>query len=188
MGSVMQVSTSAYHGIGSKVGGLVGGVFLVLAVALGGMAAGTDEAPPSRLQRAKTYLAAGDFRRAVEACRQEVDARPSVQSYLYLTYVYQAIDAYLESIAKADQWVSVELLYVNLLGQRPDELIDNPDVLARIAKEVIQAAVRRQADVQAAMAARLDATAVSHMWAQQANWRKIKPDGWWFGVPPEWGW
>jgi len=142
----------------------------------------------SHLQRAKVFLAAGDFRRAVDACRQEVALHPSVESYLYLTYVYQALDAYVEALAKADQWVAVELLYVNLLGARPDDLVDEPDVLARIAKELIQTAVRRQADVTAAMAARLDAAAVAPIWAQQLEWRKAKPDGWWFGIPPQWTW
>ncbi len=140
------------------------------------------------LQRAKVFLAAGDYRRAVEACRQEVDARPSAESYLYLTYVYQALDAYVEALAKADQWTGIELLYVSLLSPRPDDLVDEPDVLARVAKEMIQSAVRRQADVTAAMAARLDAAAVARLWTQQTAWRKAKPDGWWFGVPAEWPW
>ena len=48
----------------------------------------------TNLQRAKVFLAAGDFRRAVEACQQEVQESPSAESYLYLTYVYQALDAY----------------------------------------------------------------------------------------------
>jgi tetratricopeptide (TPR) repeat protein len=142
----------------------------------------------THLQRAKIFLAAGDFRRAVEACRREVDVRPSAESYLYLTYVYQALDAYVEALAKADHWVAVELLYVSLLSARPDDLVDEPDVLARIAKEVIQSAVRRQSDVSAAMAARLDQAAVERIWPQQAAWRTAKPDGWWFGVPSEWLW
>ncbi len=146
------------------------------------------ETRQSNLQRAKVYLAAGDFRRAVDACRAEVDDRPSVRSYLYLTYVYQALDAYVEALAKADQWVPIELLYINLLGSRPDDLVDQPDVLARIAKELMQSAVRRHADLTAAMAARLDPIAVRTIWAQQADWRKLHPDQWWFGVPPEWDW
>jgi len=142
----------------------------------------------TNLQRAKLYLAAGDFRRAVDACRAEIDERPSVRSYLFLTYVYQALDAYVEALAQSDQWVPIELLYVNLLGARTDDLVDEPDVLARIAKEVIQSAVRRHADVTAAMAARLDPVAVQQLWAQQSDWRKARPDRWWFGVPTEWGW
>ncbi len=142
----------------------------------------------TNLQRAKSFLAAGDFRRAVDACRREVNASPSARSYLYLTYVYQALDAYVEAMARTDQWVKVELLYVNLLGDRPDDLVDEPDVLARIAKEVIQSAVRRQADMTAAFASRLDGEAVSTLWAQQTNWRKNRPEDWWFGIPPEWSW
>src|SRR6478609_5896496 len=54
--------------------------------------------PPTHLQRAKVFLAAGDYRRAVEACRQEVQEHPSARSYLYLTYVYQALAAHVESL------------------------------------------------------------------------------------------
>lgn len=140
------------------------------------------------LRQAKIFLAAGDFRHAVDACRREVEARPSVESYVYLTYVYQALDSYVEAMAQADRWVAVELLYLNLLGPRPDDLVDEADVLARIAKEVIQSAVRRQADITAALAARLDSEAVSRLWAQQTNWRKSQPGDWWFGVPDEWAW
>jgi SH3-like domain-containing protein len=164
------------------------GLFAVCVAGHGPAWGAGGEAQFTNLQRAKIHLAAGDFRRAVDACRKEVDAHPSVETYLYLTYVYQALDSYVEVLAKADQWVAVELLYINLSGARPDDLVDEPDVLARIAKEVIQLAVRRQADMTAAMAARLDAAAVSRLWEQQSDWRKTKPDGWWFGVPPEWVW
>ena len=90
--------------------------------------------PPTHLQRARVFLAAGDYRRAVEACRQEVQEHPSARSYLYLTYVYQALDAYVESLAKADHWVGMEHLYLNLTSGRPEELLDPPNVLARMAK------------------------------------------------------
>ena len=115
--------------------------------------------PPTNLQRAKMFLAAGDFRRAVEACRQEVQEHPSVESYLYLTYVYQALDAYMESLAKADQWVAMEHLYLNLTSGGPEELLDPPNVLARMAKEMIQASARQQADVTSELATRLDPSA-----------------------------
>jgi tetratricopeptide (TPR) repeat protein len=144
--------------------------------------------PPTHLQRARVYLAAGDFKRAVEACRQEVDARPSVESYVYLTYVYQALDAYIEFLAKADRWVALEHLYLSLVTGRSEDLVDPPDVLARIAKELMQSGTRQQADIAASMATRLDEATVNRMWPQQTEWRKAKPDGWWFGVPPEWGW
>jgi hypothetical protein len=145
-------------------------------------------APPTHLQRAKTFLAAGDFRRAVEACRQEVQEHPSARSYLYLTYVYQALDAYVESLAKADQWVAMEHLSLNLSSGGPEELLDPPNVLARMAKEMIQAAARQQADVTAELATRLDPSVVSVVWPQQTAWRKAKPEGWWLAVPPEWPW
>lgn len=143
---------------------------------------------PSNLQRAKVFLAAADFRRAVEACRQEVQERPSAQSYLYLTYVYQALDAYVESLAKADQWVAMEHLYLNLTSGAPEDLVDPPNVLARMAKEMIRSAANQQADVTAELATRLDATIVARLWPQQTAWRKSKPDGWWLTIPPEWDW
>ncbi|MER3424108.1 MAG: hypothetical protein C4293_13670 [Nitrospiraceae bacterium] len=61
-------------------------------------------------------------------------------------------------------------------------------MLARIAKEIIQGSVRKQSDVSAAMAARLDEAVVARLWKQQAEWRKSRPDSWWTGVPNEWGW
>jgi hypothetical protein len=144
--------------------------------------------PPTHLQRAKIFLAAGDYRRAVEACRQEVQDHPSARSYLYLTYVYQALDAYVESLAKADHWVAMEHLYLNLSSGGPEELLDPPNVLARMAKEMIQAAARQQSDVTSELATRLDRFVVAEVWPQQTAWRKAKPEGWWFMVPPEWPW
>ncbi|HMU53940.1 MAG TPA: hypothetical protein PKA61_02985 [Nitrospira sp.] len=149
---------------------------------------GGQDSPFPDLHRAKIYLAAGDFRRAIEACRQEVDARPSVEAYLYLTYVYQALDAYVESLAKADQWVPLEHLYLSLVTGKPEDLVDSPDVLSRIAKELIQSGARQQADIAAESATRLDSAAVARIWPQQTAWRKSKPDGWWFGIPSEWSW
>jgi len=144
--------------------------------------------PPTHLQRAKVFLAAGDYRRAVEACRQEVHDHPSARSYLYLTYVYQALDAYVESLAKADHWVKMEHLYLNLSSGGAEELLDPPNVLARMAKEMIQAAARQQSDVTSELATRLDPSVVAEVWPQQTAWRKAKPDGWWFVIPPEWPW
>jgi hypothetical protein len=144
--------------------------------------------PATNLQRAKVFLAAGDYRRAVEACRQEVQEHPSARSYLYLTYVYQALDAYVEFLSKTDQWVAMEHLYLNLSSGGPEELLDPPNVLARIAKEMIQAAARQQADVTAELATRLDASVVTVVWPQQTTWRKAKPEGWWLTVPPDWPW
>lgn len=143
---------------------------------------------PSNLQRAKVFLAAGDFRRAVEACRKEVQEFPRAESYLYLTYVYHALDAYVESLAKADRWVELEHLYLNLISGDPETLVDPSNVLVRIEKELIQSAARQQSDVTAELASRLDNSAVRRLWPQQTAWRKSNPDGWWFAVPPEWPW
>lgn len=173
-------------------GGRLGALLCVVLLFGGGGASGAVEVGReglvTDLQRAKTYLAAGDFRRALDACRQEVNARPSVEAYVYLTYVYQALDAYVEFLAKSDQWVSLEHLYLNLVTGKPEDLVDAPDVLSRIAKELIQSGARQQADIAAELATRLDSAAVARLWSQQTAWRKVKPDGWWFGIPPEWSW
>jgi HAMP domain-containing protein len=142
----------------------------------------------SNLQRAKVFLAAGDFRRTIEACQREIGEHPSAEPYVYLTYVYQALDAYAEFLGKTDQWVQMEQLYLNLATGRPEDLVDPPDVLARIAKELIQSAAQKQSDVTAAMATRLDDALVKRLWIQQTTWRKARPESWWFGVPPEWAW
>nr|MBI3614326.1 hypothetical protein [Nitrospirota bacterium] len=148
----------------------------------------SSEQPRDHLKRAKVFLAAGDYRHAVEACRREVEETPSAQSYVYLTYVYQAIDGYLEAMAKADRWVAVEQLHLNLATKTVEDLTDPPDVLPRIAKELIQESVRRQSDVAAAMATRLDKATTERLWMQQTAWRNAHPDDWWSGVPQEWNW
>ncbi|MGH7232628.1 MAG: hypothetical protein ACREJU_14915 [Nitrospiraceae bacterium] len=140
------------------------------------------------LKNAKVFLAAGDYRRAVEACQKHVEEAPSAAGYVYLTYVFQAIDGYLDHLAAIDRWVGVEQLYWNLISQGPQDLTDPPDVLARIAKEIIQESSRKQSDVSAAMATRLDEPEVARLWKQQTAWRKERPDGWWAGVPAEWNW
>ncbi|HEX2055290.1 MAG TPA: hypothetical protein VHF07_02275, partial [Nitrospiraceae bacterium] len=140
------------------------------------------------LQRARVFLQAADYRRAIEACQDEVRARPSAASYVYLTYVYLALDQYLDYLAKTDQWVTVELVYLNLASGRTEDLTDPPDVLARIAKEVVQQALQRQSDIAAAMAKRLDEAAAQELWKAQTAWRQARPTDWWFGVPPEWSW
>jgi tetratricopeptide (TPR) repeat protein len=147
-----------------------------------------SEGARDHLKRAKVFLAAADYRRALEACQREVEEAPSAESYTYLTYVFQALDAYLEALAKEDRWVGVEHLFLNLATRDTQDLVDPPDVLARIAKEIIQDSVRRQADITAAMATRLDKTATERLWRQQTEWRKANPDGWWAGVPAEWKW
>ena len=147
-----------------------------------------NERTREQLRRAKVFLAAGDYRRAVEACLREVVDSPSVESYVYITYVYQALDGYIEHLANTDRWVGIEQLYVNLTFQGPQDLVDPPEVLARIAKEIIQGSVQRQSDVTAAMAARLNEAETGRLWKQQKSWRAENPDRWWAGVPPEWNW
>ncbi|MCW5798501.1 MAG: hypothetical protein LZF60_50098 [Nitrospira sp.] len=142
----------------------------------------------SHLDRAAVFLRAGDYRQALEACQAEVKDAPSARSYVYLTYAYHALDGYLQHLASTDQWVRVEQLYVNLSTGRVEDLLDPPDVLARIAKEVIQQAVQRQADVTAALAARLDEPLVKQLWQEQTAWRQARPDDWWSGAPPQWQW
>ncbi|MBI3356446.1 MAG: hypothetical protein HY038_06705 [Nitrospirae bacterium] len=164
------------------------GVGLVVCFGCGAFEAGTDRGGSSNLQRAKTFLAAADYRRAIEACQKEVTERPSATSYVYLTYVYQALDAYLDSLVRSDRWVLVEQLALSLSPGRPEDLLDSPDVLARIAKELIQESTRKQSDAAAAMATRLDAPTVGTLWTQQKRWRDTQPDGWWLSVPLEWGW
>jgi hypothetical protein len=142
----------------------------------------------AHLQRAKVFLAAADYRRAIEACQQDLTAHPSADSYVHLTYVYQALEAYLNSLARADRWVAVEQLVRSLSPGRAEDLLDAPDVLARIAKELLQDSVSKQADVTAAMATRLDEARVHRLWTQQRHWREQRPEDWWFGIPPEWNW
>lgn len=147
-----------------------------------------SESSQTNLHRAKVFLAAGDYRHAVEACQKEVETSPSAQSYVYLTYVYQAIDGYLDAMAKADRWVAVDQLYLNLVTRSVEDLTDPPDVLPRIAKELIQESVRRQSDVTAAMATRLDKGTTERLWKQQTAWRAAYPNDWWHGVPEAWNW
>ena len=159
-------------------------------VLIGGQAvAETPSRPsPTNLERAKVFLAAGDYRQALEACLREVKESPSVESYVYVTYVYHAIDGYLDHLSKHDQWVQVGHLYLNLGGRGVEDIIDPPDVLARMAKEIMQLGLHKQSDISAAMAARLDEHTVNRLWEEQTAWRKARPDDWWAGVPAAWNW
>ena len=142
----------------------------------------------SHLHRAKIYLAAGDYRRAVEACQRHLDEYPSVEGYVYLAYVYQSIEGYLEYLSKKDEWVKVGQLSLNLGGREVIDLIDPPNVLSRMAREIIHEGIRQQFDVTAAMANRLDKDRTDQLWTQQTAWREAHPDSWWAGVPEPWGW
>lgn len=139
------------------------------------------------VHRTRVFLAAADYRRAIEESQRHVVERPSALSYVVLTYVYQALDSYVESSAKADRWVEVELLAASQGAGRPGELLDSPDILARIAQELIQASAGKQSDVSAAMAAPLDERTVARLWKEQQTWRHHHADSWWLGMPEEWG-
>ena len=144
------------------------------------------ETTHSSLAKANLFLAAGDYRRALEACQREIDDAPSAASYIHLTYVYQAIDAYLEHLLQKERWMAIEHLYLNLAYRDTEDLIDPPGGLARMAKEMIQASVRQQSDVSAAMANRLDKAESDCLWVEQAQWRATNPEIWWQGVPKTW--
>ena len=160
----------------------------LMMLSLDDLAAATAEQAGEHLRKARIFLAAGDYRRALDACEREVEEVPSVESYVYLTYVLHALDGFLEFLAQTEQWLRIEHLYLSLMNRRPADLTDPIDVLPRIAKELLQDSVRKQADMTADMAARLDGEAVKHLWRQQAAWRAAKPEQWWFGVPADWKW
>ncbi len=143
----------------------------------------------SRASYVKTnlYLLAGDYRRALEVCERAIQEMPSVEAYLHLTYVYQAIDAYLEQLSQDESWMAVEQLYLNLAYRHTEDLVDPPGGLARMAKEMIQTSVRQQSDVSAAMAVRLDKAVSDRLWQEQAQWRKAHPTTWWRAFPDVWG-
>ncbi len=140
----------------------------------------------SALAKANLFLAAGDYRRALEACQKAIDDAPSAASYIHLTYVYQAIDAYLEHLSQEERWMAVEHLYLNLASRNTEDLVDPPGVLARMAKEMIQGSVRQQSDMSAAMAIRLDKAESDRLWVEQTQWRAANPKSWWQGLPPAW--
>ena len=146
----------------------------------------TAVATHPNLTRAGLFLAAGDYRRALEACQRAIDEAPSAAGYIHLTYVYQAIDAYLEHLSQEERWLAVEHLYLNLAYRDTEDLVDPPGGLARMAKEMIQASVRQQSDVSAAMATRLDKAESDRLWVEQTQWRAANPKTWWQGMPTAW--
>jgi hypothetical protein len=140
----------------------------------------------SAVEKTGLYLLAGDYRRALESCEQVIQERPSAEAYVRLTYVYQAIDAYLEQLSKDESWMAVELLYLNLAYRHTEDLVDPPGGLARMAKEMIQTSVRQQSDVSAAMAVRLNKAATDRLWREQTQWRDARPTTWWRAFPDAW--
>lgn len=154
--------------------------------AFGEPAAAVVASPRASLMKANIYLIAGDYRRALEACQREIDSAPSVEAYIHVTYVFHAIDAYLDHLSKTERWNMVEQLHLNLVYKDPQDLIDPPGGLARMAKEMIQASVQQQADVSAAMAARLNKSEADRLWQQQTQWRTANAQTWWTGMPVAW--
>ena len=140
------------------------------------------------LVRAKVYLAAGDYRRAVEACQMNIDQSPSVESYVYLIYVYHALDGYLEWLSKRDEWVKVGQLSLSMVNRGTMDLVDPSDLLARMAKELLHEGIRQQYDLVAGMANRLDRTRADEIWLEMKAWKKTHPKNWWAGVPEQWQW
>ena len=175
------------------VGYLVIGLFSAGSVLLSGQtlyaAQRIQEAlSASHLHRANVYVEAGDYRRAVEACQQYLDEYPSVEGYVYLAYVYEAIDGYLAELQKRDDWVKVGQVALNLTSRELIDIIDPPNAMPRMAREMIHEGLRQQFDIASAMANRLDKKQTEKMWIQQAAWRKANPDDWWSGVPKKWDW
>jgi len=166
--------------------------FIALLVFLGHGAASAESGgssavmPHPTLAKTTLFLAAGDYRRALEACQRAIDEAPSAARYIHLTYVYQAIDAYLEYLSQEERWMAVEHLYLNLAYRDTEDLVDPPGGLARMAKEMIQAGVRQQSDVSAAMANRLDKAESDRLWIEQTQWRAANPKTWWQGIPTVW--
>lgn len=140
------------------------------------------------LARAKVYLAAGDYRRAVEACQLNIDQNPSVESYVYLIYVYEAINGYIEWLAKQDNWNAVGRLAISMVNRGTMDLVDPPDMLSRMAKEILQDGIRQQFDIVSGMANRLDKSRVDEMWTERKAWETLHPTNWWATVPPSWKW
>lgn len=170
---------------------------LILICTLGGALdapkglAGTEPvqmASNSSLARVKIFLQAGDYRRAVEACQRNIDHNPSVEAYVYLAYVYQAIDGYLAYLAKQEDYVKVGQLSLSLIAREMIDLIDPPNVMPRMAQELIHEGLRQQFDITASMANRLNQARTDELWIQQAAWRDSHPDSWWAGVPDVWRW
>lgn len=159
---------------------------------LTGFIAWADPGPSASLvahsawDRLPVYLAAGDYRRAIEACERALDESPSVTAYVRLTYVYHALDAYLDHLSKEERWVAVEHLYLNLAHRDVGDLVDPPGGLARMAKEMIQTGAQQQADVNAALATRLNKAEADRLWSEQTLWRQTNPQAWWHGLPPAW--
>jgi len=138
------------------------------------------------LTKTNIFLVAGDYRRALESFQKAITDMPTVQAYVHLTYVYHAIDGYLEQQSQEERWTAVEQLYLNLAYREIEDLVDPPGGLARMAKEMIQTSVRQQSDLSAAMAARLNQDETNRLWQEQTQWRAAHPTTWWKNFPEAW--
>ena len=49
-----------------------------------------------------------------------------MEGYVYLAYVYEAIEGYLSALQKKDDWVKVGQLSLNLMAREMIDLIDPP--------------------------------------------------------------
>ena len=140
----------------------------------------------SDLTKTNLFLAAGDYRRALESCQKAISDMPTVRAYVHLTYVYHAIDGYLEQLSQEERWTAVEQLYLNLAYREIEDLVDPPGGLARMAKEMIQTSVRQQSDLSASMATRLSQDETNRLWQEQTRWRAAHPATWWKSFPEAW--
>jgi len=164
------------------------GIAAVLAAGPSGSEPARAESGPSApsLAKANMFLTAGDYRRALESCQKAINDMPTVDAYIHLTYVYHAIDGYLEQLSQDERWTAVEQLYLNLAYREIEDLVDPPGGLARMAKEMIQTSVRQQSDVSAAMANRLSKEDSDRLWQEQTHWRIAHPTTWWRSFPEAW--
>jgi hypothetical protein len=172
------------------MGGIITALGLIAVLVTGSIMAAYGQSTlitgSSGIEKTRLYLTAGDYRRALELCERTIQEMPSVEAYLHLTYVYQAIDAYLEQMSQDESWMAIEQLYLNLAYRHTEDLVDPPGGLARMAKEMIQTSVRQQSDVSAAMAVRLNKAESDRLWQEQAQWRKAHPTTWWRTLPDSW--
>jgi tetratricopeptide (TPR) repeat protein len=172
---------------------LIKAVLLTLMIMIswsGGVSLALENQEPdnTHLSRAKVYLAAGDYRRAVEACQLNIDQNPSVESYVYLIYVYDAIDGYMEWLAKQDNWGEVGRLSLSMVNRGTMDLVDPPDMLSRMAKEILHEGLRQQFDITAGMANRLNKSRSDELWLERTEWKEAHPENWWAGIPESWKW
>lgn len=170
-----------------RICALLAWIFLLLGLLLTDVEARpAPESAKARDEKTGLYLLAGDYRRALESCEQAIQEHPSAEAYVRLTYVYQAIDGYLEQLSKDESWMAVEQLYLNLAYRHTEDLVDPPGGLARMAKEMIQTSVRQQSDISAAMAVRLNKSVSDRLWLEQTQWRQARPTSWWQAFPDAW--